>query len=118
MINLNNLLVLTYCKGCNIFISFKTTLPTCRLIIIIETGSQINVQKLATAIPDSWNLTYEAFVLTFFIDKGVAKGWTGVEMFTTLSSGQYLFLSKNDMKNIRYTYKVLLAINFISCRCI
>ena len=34
--------------------------------------------------------------------KGGATGWTGVS--TQLSSGQYLFLSKNDMKIARYAF--------------
>ena len=35
--------------------------------------------------------------------KGGATGWTGVDMSTSLSSGQHLFQGKNDIKNIRYT---------------
>ena len=31
-------------------------------------------------------------------------GWTGVDMSTPLSSGRYLFPSKNDIKIVRYTF--------------
>ena len=34
--------------------------------------------------------------------KGGATGWTGVDMSTPLSSGQYSFLSKNDIKIVMY----------------
>ena len=37
-------------------------------------------------------------------DKGGATGWTGVDMSTPLSSGRYSFLSKNDIKIVRYTF--------------
>ena len=30
-------------------------------------------------------------------------GWTGVHMSTPLSSGRYSFLSKNDIKIVKYT---------------
>ena len=35
---------------------------------------------------------------------GGAMGWTGVDMPTPLCSGWYLFVSKNDIKHIRYTF--------------
>ena len=37
-------------------------------------------------------------------NKGGATGWTGMDMSTPLSSGRYSFLSKIDIKIVRYTF--------------
>ena len=41
---------------------------------------------------------------TNLLFKDGATGWTGVDTSTPLSSGRYSFLSKNDIKIVRYTF--------------
>ena len=42
-------------------------------------------------------------------NKGGATGWTGVEMSTPLSLGRYSFVSKNNVKIVRYTFWQLIS---------
>ena len=55
------------------------------------------ISALIAPVPTNAVRTFE---LTIWnpVTKGGAKGWIGVDMSTPLSSGRYLFLSKNDIK--------------------
>ena len=90
----------------NPFLSNEYVVNQPRTLFRFETDSSVGAERALKQMKISFGFGSDGIASHFLkiaftvISKCGATRWTGVDMSTPLSSGRYLFLSKNDIKTL------------------